>query len=102
MNNNLNLLSILVCPLTKQELKRAPPELLQLLNECVKKKQVKNKGDRQLIKPVDNFYVTLDLKWGYVKIKGIPILLGNEAIDIGYISNREWQAALKKLKSTGF
>ncbi len=98
MNNNLNLLSILKCPITKLELKRARPELLKLLNECIKKKQVKNRGERLVPKPVDDFYVTPDLRFGYMQIKGIPFVSENEAIEIGYISNREWQQFLKKLK----
>jgi uncharacterized protein YbaR (Trm112 family) len=98
LNNNLNLLSILVCPITGLKLKRSRPEFLKLLNECIKKKQIKNRRGRLVSKPVDDFYVTTDLKIGYMQIKKIPFIVEEEAIEIGFVSNREWQALLKKLK----
>ena len=76
------LLEILVCPETKQQLQQADADLLVRLNLAIQSGQVVNRGGHKLVDRVEEGLVREDGRVLYTVQEDIPIMLLNEAIEI--------------------
>jgi uncharacterized protein YbaR (Trm112 family) len=76
------LLNILRCPETHQELHIAKSALIKRLNEKIATGQLCNRVGKTISEPVENGLVRSDRNFFYPIRNGIPILLVDEAISI--------------------
>ena len=79
---NSELLEILVCPESKQNLKIAPMETVSSLNEKIKGGSLKNRAGEKVSEKMDEGLIRDDNKWLYPVRNGIPIMLIEEAIPL--------------------
>jgi uncharacterized protein YbaR (Trm112 family) len=77
------LLELIACPQTHQALRVAPPELLAQLNARIARGELKNQGGTQLHAPLAEALVREDGRVVYPVLDGIPMLLAEEAIEVG-------------------
>jgi uncharacterized protein YbaR (Trm112 family) len=76
------LLAILCCPETKQEVTRAEERLIQLLNERIRKGDLKNKAGQAVNDTLDGGLLRADKKILYPVREDIPIMLIDEGIPV--------------------
>tara|TARA_Y100000590_G_C15741969_1_gene1020589 strand:- start:4381 stop:4638 length:258 start_codon:yes stop_codon:yes gene_type:complete len=76
------LLEILVCPETKQQLQQADADLLNRLNLAIQSGQVVNRGGHKLADRVEEGLIRKDGMVLYVVQEDIPIMLLDEAIEV--------------------
>ena len=76
------LLEILVCPETKQQLQQADADLLNRLNLAIQSGQVVNRGGHKLVDRVEEGMIRKDGMVLYVVQEDIPIMLLDEAIEV--------------------
>ena len=77
------LLEILVCPETHQPVRPAECELLDRLNQAIRSGDVTNRGGDEVTDPVEEGLVREDDKVLYPVREDIPIMLIDEAIELG-------------------
>ena len=77
------LLEILVCPETHQPVRPAGGELLDRLNQAIRSGDVTNRGGDEVTDPVEEGLVREDDKVLYPVREDIPIMLIDEAIELG-------------------
>lgn len=77
---NPELLEILVCPETKQALKPAEANVLNLVNTAVREGKLENQGGDRVKDPIEEGLVREDGKVLYPVIDDIPVMLLDEAI----------------------
>ena len=82
MNIDNELLAILCCPETKQEVTRAEDRLIQLLNERIRKGDLKNKAGHAVSESLDGGLLRADKKILYPVREDIPIMLIEEGIPV--------------------
>jgi uncharacterized protein YbaR (Trm112 family) len=75
-------LSLLCCPETHQELKPAPPPMLETLHELMRAGRLKNRAGRLVDEPFEGGLVRADGRYLYPVRRGLPILLVDEAIPL--------------------
>ncbi len=80
------LLEILVCPETHQPVRPAEDELLSRLNEAIRSGGVTNRGGNAVGDPVEEGLVREDNKVLYPVREDIPIMLIDEAIELGKLA----------------
>ena len=80
------LLEILVCPETHQALRLAERELLNRLNQAIRSGGVTNRGGKDVADPIEEGLVRKDDKILYPVREDIPIMLIDEAIELGKLS----------------
>lgn len=76
------LLEILVCPETKQPVRPAGPDVLDPLNERIRRGEVRNRGGDPVGEPLAEALVREDGKLLYPVDEGIPVMLLEEAIEL--------------------
>ena len=76
------LLEILVCPETKQQLQQADADLLNRLNLAIQSGQVVNLGGHKLVDRIEEGLIRKDGMVLYVVQEDIPIMLLDEAIEV--------------------
>ena len=76
------LLEILVCPETRQQLRQADADLLNRLNLAIQSGQVANRGGHKLVDRVEEGLIRKDGIVLYVVQEDIPIMLLDEAIEV--------------------
>jgi uncharacterized protein YbaR (Trm112 family) len=76
------LLKILCCPETHQELRVAEPDLVQKLNQKISAGGLKNRAGHLVKERIDGGLVRTDGKWAYPIRKNIPVMLIDEAIPL--------------------
>ncbi len=76
------LLDMLCCPETKEDVFLADPALIVALNERVAGGQVKNRGGETVAEKLDSGLVRADKKFLYPIREDIPIMLIDEAIPL--------------------
>lgn len=76
------LLEILVCPETRQQLRQADADLLNRLNLAIQSGQVVNRGGHKLVDRVEEGLIRKDGMVLYVVQEDIPIMLLDEAIEV--------------------
>ena len=74
------LLKILRCPESRQELGIAPADLIERLNQQMRAATLRNRAGQPVTDPLDGGLVTADGRWLYPIRGRIPILLVDEAI----------------------
>ncbi len=82
------LLSILCCPETKQDLELADQQLIDKTNQLIKKGVLKNRAGEQIREPIDAGLIREDRKYLYPVREDIPILLIDESILIEDIESK--------------
>lgn len=82
MNIDNELLAILCCPETKQEVTRAEGRLIQLLNDRIRKGDLKNKAGHAVNDILDDGLLRADKKILYPVREDIPIMLIEEGIPV--------------------
>lgn len=77
------LLNILACPETKQDLELASPDLIQKINDLIQKGSLKNRGGQKLDQKIDGGLIQKqDRKFLYPIRQDIPIMLIEESIPL--------------------
>lgn len=76
------LLSILCCPETKQELNLAEEALIERLNQSISKKALKNRAGETVEQSLESGLVRKDGKFLYPVRSDIPVMLVDEAISL--------------------
>jgi uncharacterized protein YbaR (Trm112 family) len=74
------LLEILCCPETKQELTLIEGEVIERINKRIKEGSLKNRGGETIKEPIDAGLLREDRKYLYGIREDIPIMLIDEAI----------------------
>jgi len=75
-----DLLDILCCPETKQEISLVEGEVIDRINKKIKEGALKNRGGEILKEPIDSGLLREDRKFIYPIREDIPIMLIDEAI----------------------
>jgi uncharacterized protein YbaR (Trm112 family) len=76
------LLKILCCPETHQDLRPAEPALVDKLNEQIAAGTVKNRGGQTVKEKMDEGLVRADGKFLYPIRRNIPVMLVDEAVPL--------------------
>lgn len=80
------LLQILACPETKQDLELAPAELIKKINLLIEKGQLLNRAGQKLQKKIDGGLLQkVDRKYLYPIREDIPIMLIEESIPLSSV-----------------
>jgi uncharacterized protein YbaR (Trm112 family) len=74
------LLSILCCPQTHDDLALASPEELERLNQAIASGSVRNKAGALITEPAQGLLIRSDRVCGYLIRDDIPIMLIDEAV----------------------
>lgn len=82
VNIDKDLLSILCCPDTKQDVSLADEVLIAKLNEAVSRGQLKNKASKPVAEPLDGGLIRSDRKMLYPIREDIPVMLIEEGIPL--------------------
>jgi uncharacterized protein YbaR (Trm112 family) len=75
-----DLIDILCCPETKQEITLIEGEVIDRINKKIKEGTLKNRGGETLKEPIDSGLLREDRKFLYPIREEIPIMLIDEAI----------------------
>jgi len=76
------LLKILCCPETHQELRVAEPALVEELNQKIAAGSLNNRAGQLVKEKVDGGLVRADAKFLYLVRRDIPVMLVDEAIPL--------------------
>ena len=76
------LLKILCCPETHQELRVAEPEVINKLNQQIAAGGLKNRGRQLVTEKIDGGFIRADKKFLYLIRQNIPVMLVDEALPI--------------------
>jgi len=82
VNIDKDLLAILCCPDTKQDVSLADAALIAKLNEAVRRGQLKNKANKPVAEPLDGGLIRSDRKILYPIREDIPVMLIEEGIPL--------------------
>ena len=82
VNLDKDLLAILCCPDTKQDVSLADEALIAKLNEAVSRGQLKNKASKPVAEPLDGGLIRADRKMLYPIREDIPVMLIEEGIPL--------------------
>lgn len=80
------LLALLVCPETHQDLTEAMPAEITLLNEAIRSGQVQSVAGKTVEEPVDGALIRIDRAIAYPVRDGIPIMLVPEGLVIRQVN----------------
>lgn len=82
------LLDIIACPETKQDLVLAEPELIERINLLIEKGEVMNRSKQKVSEKIDGGLIQkVDRKYLYPIRDHIPILLIDESIPLEALNN---------------
>ena len=82
VNVDKDLLAILCCPETKQDVSLADSSLIAKLNDAVSRGQLKNKAKKPVTEPLDGGLIRADRKILYPIREDIPVMLIEEGIPL--------------------
>jgi len=82
VNIDKDLLAILCCPDTKQDVSLADEALVAKLNEAVSRGQLKDKASKPVTEPLDGGLIRNDRKMLYPIRDDIPVMLIEEGIPL--------------------
>ena len=77
------LLKILCCPETHQDLHLAEPGIVERLNSQIGTGALKNRSGKQVSEKIENGLIRADGKFLYPVRRDIPVMLVDEAIPLG-------------------
>lgn len=82
-----DLLDILACPETKQDLEPADAGLIEKINRAISEGKIESRSGQKLTAPIGGGLVQKnDRKYLYPIIDGIPVLLIEEAIPLNNLN----------------
>jgi len=81
-----DILNILACPETHQDLTPADAKLVEQINVLIGQGVLRNRANEKIIKKIDGGLVRQDRKYLYPVRENIPILLIDEAIALEKIN----------------
>lgn len=76
------LLHILACPETRQDLVLADQQLIQKINALITKGVLRNRAQEKIVKEISGGLIRQDRKYLYPIRESIPVLLIDEAIGL--------------------
>jgi uncharacterized protein YbaR (Trm112 family) len=76
-------LAMLRCPENRARLVRGEPALVADLNRAIAAGRLRNRGGQPVTRPLDGLLVRDDARVGYPIVDEIPILLVDEAVELG-------------------
>lgn len=82
VNVDKDLLAILCCPETKQDVSLADSSLIAKVNDAVSRGQLKNKAKKPVTEPLDGGLIRADRKILYPIREDIPVMLIEEGIPL--------------------
>ena len=82
VNIDKDLLAILCCPDTKQDVSLADTALIAKLNEAISRGQLKNKASKPISEALDGGLIRSDRKILYPIREDIPVMLIEEGIPL--------------------
>lgn len=85
VNIDKDLLAILCCPETKQEVNLADEALIRRVNEAIKQGSLKNKAKKPVAESLDGGLIRADRKILYPIREDIPVMLIEEGIPLEQI-----------------
>jgi uncharacterized protein YbaR (Trm112 family) len=85
---NKELLEILCCPETKQDIEYIEGEIIDRINSEIKNNKVKNRGGERIKEKIDAGLLREDRKYIYPIREDIPIMLIDEAIPFESFDNK--------------
>ncbi len=88
VNIDKDLLAILCCPETKQEVHLADESLIKELNEAIKQGSLKNKAKKPVAESLDGGLIRADRKILYPIREDIPVMLIEEGIPLEQIPSQ--------------
>ena len=77
------LLKVMCCPETHQELRPADAGLIRNLNEQIEAGTLKNRAGQTVKEKIDDGLVRADGKYLYPLRRGVPVMLVDAAIPLG-------------------
>jgi len=83
---NKELLALLVCPETHQDVILATPGEIALLNEAIRQGRVRTAGGSPVNQPVDDALIRADRSIAYPIRDGIPVMLVAEGLAISEVN----------------
>ena len=81
-----NFLELLACPKDRSALHIADAPLVERVNQAIDAGRLRNEVGRPVEQPITAALVREDGRLLYPIIDGIPVLLSDEAIDLGQLS----------------
>jgi uncharacterized protein YbaR (Trm112 family) len=82
VNIDKDLLTILCCPDTKQDVSLADEALIAKLNDAVSRGQLKNRANKSITEPLDGGLIRADRKILYPIREDIPVMLIEEGLPV--------------------
>ncbi len=82
---NAELLALLVCPETRQDLTLATPAETARLNEAIRQGLVQTAAGKNMLQPVDGALIRVDRAIAYPIREGIPVMLVAEGLSIAQL-----------------
>lgn len=82
------LLDIIVCPETKQDLVLAEPGLIERINILIVKGELRNRSKQAVTERIDGGLIREDRQYLYPIRDDIPILLIDESIPLEELNNQ--------------
>lgn len=79
------LLALLVCPQTHQDVTLAAPDEIVRLNEAIRLGQVRTADGREVTQPVESALIRIDRAVAYPIRDGIPVMLVAEGLMISHV-----------------
>lgn len=86
VNLDKDLLAILCCPDTKQNVTLADDSLIQKLNAAIGRSELKNKAKKNVTEKLDGGLIRADNKILYPVREDIPVMLIDEGIPLEQVS----------------
>lgn len=83
---DLELLALLVCPETHQDVTLATPGEVTALNEAILKGQVRTAAGKPVDQPVEGALIRVDRAVAYPIRDGIPVMLVAEGLSISQLN----------------
>jgi uncharacterized protein YbaR (Trm112 family) len=74
------LLAMLCCPETRQDLTEGTATQVAALNRAIMEGQVSNRAGQKVTETVDGLLIRVDCQWAYLVRQDIPVMLMDEAI----------------------
>ncbi|HUG69087.1 MAG TPA: Trm112 family protein [Pirellulaceae bacterium] len=92
MNITVDILPLLQCPITRQRLIKAEPEVLDRANGMIDDRKLTNRLGETVEEFLEDGLIDREGKWLYAVRDGIVCLLADEAIPLDRLGNKQDEA----------
>jgi uncharacterized protein len=79
------LLEILCCPESRQDVRLADPQEIEKLNRAIHRGHLNNRAGRLVDEPLEGALVRTDGQWAYPIRHAIPVMLIEEALPLAHL-----------------